>query len=137
MWRNGPATTFDTAHGTRPYRSVAPARRVAHAAQWRSSHAVHVAVQVAVHPRRPLYEAFKALRDGPTWSGLNPAQQRIVENELRDFVLGGVALEVCVTGSHFGAVCNCGNSPVCYPVSEPSSCAALFHIHKLPLPSSR
>ena len=43
--------------------------------------------------RRPLYEGFKALRDGPTWSSLTPGQQRVVDNELRDFVLGGVALE--------------------------------------------
>ena len=43
---------------------------------------------------RPLYEAFKALKDGPEWSKLPEARQRIVEHELRDFVLGGVALEV-------------------------------------------
>lgn len=40
-------------------------------------------------------QAFKALRDDPAkWSALSAAQQRIVETELRDFVLGGVALEV-------------------------------------------
>ncbi len=69
--------------------------------QWRNKHAVHVAGR----PCRPLYEAFKALRDGPTWSGLSTAQQRIVENELRDFVLGGVALEVCVSCVLGGAGC--------------------------------
>ena len=44
---------------------------------------------------KPLYEAFKALKDNEgTWSGLSEAQKRVVEGELRDFVLGGVALEV-------------------------------------------
>ncbi len=42
---------------------------------------------------RPLYEGFKALRDSPAWPSLTPGQQRTVTNELRDFVLGGVALE--------------------------------------------
>lgn len=42
---------------------------------------------------KPLYEAFKALKAGPQWSKLSATQQRIVDNELRDFVLGGVALE--------------------------------------------
>lgn len=45
---------------------------------------------------KPLYEAFKAIRDGAGWTALSEAQQRIVEGELRDFVLGGVALEVGV-----------------------------------------
>jgi Zn-dependent oligopeptidase len=43
---------------------------------------------------RPLYEAFKQIREGPTWESLSEAQKRVVEGELRDFVLGGVALEV-------------------------------------------
>lgn len=46
-------------------------------------------------PPRPLYEGFKALReDGAAWAGLTAAQRRTVDNELRDFVLGGVALQV-------------------------------------------
>lgn len=40
------------------------------------------------------YEAFKAIKEGPQWGKLTEAQQRIVDGELRDFVLGGVALEV-------------------------------------------
>jgi Zn-dependent oligopeptidase len=32
-------------------------------------------------------------RDGPSWSKLSEAQKRVVELELRDFVLGGVSLE--------------------------------------------
>ena len=43
---------------------------------------------------RPLYEAFRAIREGDLWGALSEAQQRVVEGELRDFVLGGVALEV-------------------------------------------
>lgn len=43
---------------------------------------------------RALYEAFKQIREGPSWESLSEAQKRIVESELRDFVLGGVALEV-------------------------------------------
>ncbi len=45
---------------------------------------------------KPLYEAFRALRDSPEWDGLSEARKRVVDNELRDFVLGGVALEVVV-----------------------------------------
>lgn len=36
----------------------------------------------------------QAIKEGPQWGGLSEAQQRAVESELRDFVLGGVALEV-------------------------------------------
>ncbi|CAL5226728.1 g9581 [Coccomyxa viridis] len=42
---------------------------------------------------RPLYEGFRALREGAEWDRLSEARKRIVESELRDFVLGGVALE--------------------------------------------
>jgi oligopeptidase A len=34
-----------------------------------------------------------ACREGPAWEGLSEAQRRVVDIELRDFVLGGVALE--------------------------------------------
>lgn len=37
----------------------------------------------------PLYNAFKALKeDAAGWAKLSAAQKRIVEHELRDFVLG-------------------------------------------------
>lgn len=39
-----------------------------------------------------LYEKFKALRNGPEFETLTPAQKRIIENELRDFRLGGAEL---------------------------------------------
>lgn len=52
-----------------------------------------VKLSLRMSQSKPLYEAFQALKDGETWGTLSGAQQRIVENELRDFVLGGVALE--------------------------------------------
>ncbi|GEN26177.1 oligopeptidase A [Halomonas cupida] len=39
-----------------------------------------------------LFRAWQALRDGPAWSNLNEAQQRSIENALRDFRLAGVDL---------------------------------------------
>jgi oligopeptidase A len=39
-----------------------------------------------------LYAKFKALRAGAAFPGLAPAQKKIVENELRDFRLGGAEL---------------------------------------------
>ena len=40
------------------------------------------------------YEAFRTLRESDGWDTLPEARRRAVEGELRDFVLGGVALEV-------------------------------------------
>jgi len=53
-----------------------------------------VKLSLRLSQSRPLYEAFKAIKEGPAWAELSEAQRRIVEGELRDFVLGGVALEV-------------------------------------------
>ncbi len=39
-----------------------------------------------------LYEAFQALRDSDEYPRLGPAQQRSIDNTLRDFRLAGVAL---------------------------------------------
>lgn len=41
---------------------------------------------------KPLYEAFKALRDSDDWSSLELAQQRIVDAAIRDAELSGVGL---------------------------------------------
>ena len=41
---------------------------------------------------RPLYEAFKSLADSPGYARMNRAQQRIIDNALRDFRLAGVDL---------------------------------------------
>ena len=43
---------------------------------------------------KPLYESFKQIRDSSDYQSLTEAQKRVVDGELRDFVLGGVALEV-------------------------------------------
>jgi oligopeptidase A len=42
---------------------------------------------------KPLYEAFKGIKEGAEWNKLEPAQQRIVESSIRDFELSGVGLE--------------------------------------------
>lgn len=42
---------------------------------------------------KPLYEAFKALRQSDRWDSLDTAQQRIVEAAIRDAELSGVGLE--------------------------------------------
>jgi oligopeptidase A len=42
---------------------------------------------------RPIYEATRELRDGPAWGSLDEAQQRIVEQRLRDAELAGIGLE--------------------------------------------
>jgi len=39
-----------------------------------------------------LYQAFEAIRDGAEYARLNTAQQKVIENNLRDFRLSGVAL---------------------------------------------
>ena len=52
-----------------------------------------VKVMLRLSQSKPIYEAFKAIKEGDLWNGLSVAQKRIVEGELRDFVLGGVALE--------------------------------------------
>ena len=39
-----------------------------------------------------LFEKFKALRNSPEFSGLSAARKKIIENELRDFRLGGSEL---------------------------------------------
>jgi oligopeptidase A len=41
---------------------------------------------------KPLYEAFKAIRDGEDWQRLDNSQQRIVESAIRDAELSGVGL---------------------------------------------
>lgn len=52
-----------------------------------------VKLSLRLSQSKPLYEAFKGIKEGDLWGQLSEAQQRIVDGELRDFVLGGVALE--------------------------------------------
>ncbi|MEO1559334.1 MAG: M3 family metallopeptidase, partial [Cyanobacteria bacterium J06632_19] len=42
---------------------------------------------------KPIYNAFKALREGDVWNTLDSAQQRIVESSIRDAELAGIGLE--------------------------------------------
>ncbi|XP_057528600.1 organellar oligopeptidase A, chloroplastic/mitochondrial [Amaranthus tricolor] len=42
---------------------------------------------------KPLYNAFKTIQDSSNWSKLSEARRRIVENQLKEAVLSGVALE--------------------------------------------
>lgn len=51
-----------------------------------------VKIVLRLSQSRPLYEAFTQLK-AQQWDDLSGAQRRVVDNELRDFVLGGVALE--------------------------------------------
>ncbi|MEL6579727.1 MAG: M3 family metallopeptidase [Cyanobacteria bacterium J06621_12] len=41
---------------------------------------------------KPLYEAFKGIKEGAEWNKLEAAQKRIVESSIRDFELSGVGL---------------------------------------------
>uniref|UniRef100_A0A7R9W185 oligopeptidase A n=1 Tax=Chlamydomonas euryale TaxID=1486919 RepID=A0A7R9W185_9CHLO len=58
-----------------------------------SVEAEYVKLGLRLSQSRPLYEAFTALKASPAWKELSAAQQRVVDIELRDFVLGGVSLE--------------------------------------------
>ncbi|KAL9999036.1 putative oligopeptidase A [Helianthus debilis subsp. tardiflorus] len=42
---------------------------------------------------KPLYNAFKAIRESKDWDGLSDAQKRIVESSIKEAVLAGVSLE--------------------------------------------
>ena len=42
---------------------------------------------------KPLYEAFKGIKEGAEWDQLESAQKRIVESSIKDFELSGVGLE--------------------------------------------
>eukprot|EP00897_Mesotaenium_endlicherianum_P006089 jgi/Mesen1/5508/ME000277S04713 len=52
-----------------------------------------VTFSLRVAQSKPIYEAYKAIREGPVWDTLNEAQRRIVEAELKEAKLSGVALE--------------------------------------------
>ncbi|KAH7566790.1 hypothetical protein JRO89_XS08G0235500 [Xanthoceras sorbifolium] len=42
---------------------------------------------------KPIYNAFKAIRESPDWHSLSEARKRVVELHIRDSVLTGVSLE--------------------------------------------
>src|SRR5690606_30797293 len=39
------------------------------------------------------YEAYRALRESPAWAFFTRAQRQVIEHALRDFRLGGIALD--------------------------------------------
>ncbi|GAA0165930.1 metalloprotease [Lithospermum erythrorhizon] len=42
---------------------------------------------------KPIYNAFKAIRDSPDWNSLSDARRRIVETQIKEAVLIGIELE--------------------------------------------
>ncbi|KAJ3691415.1 hypothetical protein LUZ61_020579 [Rhynchospora tenuis] len=42
---------------------------------------------------KPIYEAFKSIRNSPSWETLTDARKRIVEDKIKEAVLDGVALD--------------------------------------------
>lgn len=52
-----------------------------------------VKFQLRLGQSKPIYNAFKAIQDSPSWSTLTEARKRIVEAQIKEAVLNGVALE--------------------------------------------
>ncbi|CAI9110563.1 OLC1v1010614C1 [Oldenlandia corymbosa var. corymbosa] len=52
-----------------------------------------VALELKLGQSKPIYNAFKAIRDSPSWDSLSDARKRIVESNIKEAVLSGIALE--------------------------------------------
>ncbi|XP_020688430.2 probable cytosolic oligopeptidase A [Dendrobium catenatum] len=52
-----------------------------------------VKFQLRLGQSKPIYNAFKAIQDSASWSSLSAAHKRIVEGQVKEAVLNGVALE--------------------------------------------
>lgn len=52
-----------------------------------------VKFQLRLGQSKPIFNAFKAIKESSSWSTLNDANKRIVENQIKEAVLNGVALE--------------------------------------------
>ncbi|OAY75181.1 Organellar oligopeptidase A, chloroplastic/mitochondrial [Ananas comosus] len=52
-----------------------------------------VKFQLRMGQSKPIYEAFKSIRDSSSWATLSDARKRIVEAQIREAILNGVALE--------------------------------------------
>ncbi len=52
-----------------------------------------VSFSLRVSQSRAIFSALKKLHDGPSWSGLNPAQQRVVHHMMLNARLSGIELE--------------------------------------------
>ncbi|KAK4490531.1 hypothetical protein RD792_001211 [Penstemon davidsonii] len=52
-----------------------------------------VAFELKLGQSKPLYNAFRTIRESSDWDALSDARKRIVESQLKEAVLNGVALE--------------------------------------------
>ncbi|CAI0548957.1 unnamed protein product [Linum tenue] len=52
-----------------------------------------VKFQLRLGQSKPIYNAFKAIQESPEWQHLSDARKRIVEGQIKEAVLSGVALE--------------------------------------------
>ncbi|KAE8649265.1 probable cytosolic oligopeptidase A [Cucumis sativus] len=52
-----------------------------------------VKFQLRLGQSKPIYNAFKAIRESPEWNTLNDARKRIVESQIKEALLHGVTLE--------------------------------------------
>ncbi|KAJ7947915.1 Oligopeptidase A [Quillaja saponaria] len=52
-----------------------------------------VKFQLGLAQSKPIYAAFKAIRDSSNWESLSVAQKRIVEAKIKEAVLNGISLE--------------------------------------------
>ncbi|KAF2295747.1 hypothetical protein GH714_033807 [Hevea brasiliensis] len=52
-----------------------------------------VKFQLKLGQSKPIYNAFKAIQESSQWQSLSNAQKRIVESQIKEAVLNGVALE--------------------------------------------
>ncbi|KAF1861777.1 hypothetical protein Lal_00026217 [Lupinus albus] len=52
-----------------------------------------VKFQLRLGQSKPIYNAFKAIRESPDWETLSEARKRIVESQIKEAILNGVSLE--------------------------------------------
>jgi oligopeptidase A len=82
---------------SRAFAPVGHVHAVADTPAWRDAHAAAVEriaeFETELSQNRALYEAVQRVRDGVEFAGLSRAQRTVIEHALRDFRLGGVALE--------------------------------------------
>ncbi|PHT56702.1 Organellar oligopeptidase A, chloroplastic/mitochondrial [Capsicum baccatum] len=52
-----------------------------------------VAFYLKLGQSKPIYNAFKAIQESPDWDSLSDARKRIVESQIKEAVLSGIALE--------------------------------------------
>ncbi|CAN8236786.1 unnamed protein product [Cochlearia groenlandica] len=52
-----------------------------------------VKFQLRLGQSKPIYNAFKSIRESPDWKTLSEAHQRLVEAQIKEAVLSGIALE--------------------------------------------